>query len=621
MFKKKSLWKNRLVTPDEVLEKIDPGNHIFIGTGSAEPRTMVNRLMNSNKGNLQDLTLVQLVSFGDAISFKALQSNTYRLRTFFSGWVSADAITAGLVDLIPSRFSAIPTLMKEGQIPLDVAFIQITPPNNAGYCSLGIGVDVARRAMAQASLVVGEINDQVPFTMGDTFVSLDAFDMLVEAQDPPQYFPRFDVDPVFDKLAANVASVIDDGSCLAFTFGQIFESLPKYLASKKDLGIHTPFFTDALMELMETGAVTNRKKSLFRGRSLTAYALGSKKLMRWLNKNPLVEFQSIDKVFNPMEIGSNRRFVLVIPVRRVDLAGRVALHESKGNVTAGPGQMADFFNGAEISPGGYTILVLPSRNVEGRANVWVTVESSPNLVNIPESVDMVVTEYGVAHLRGRTLRERAQALIEIAHPEDRPSLVTGAKEKNILYADQIFLPESAHFFPAEIETRHRFKDDLQVRFRAIKPSDEDQMRRLFYRFSDKAIYYRYFSPIKTMPHAKMQEYVNVDYRDSLSIVGLIGEHDQQNLIAEARFIRYEDKPMADVAFVVDEAYQGRGIASFMYQMLARLAKERGVTALTADVLVSNPSMLKVFEKADYLVKAKLNGGAYALTIDLSRIAN
>jgi acyl-CoA hydrolase/GNAT superfamily N-acetyltransferase len=621
MFKKELLWRDRLVKPDEVLKKIDPGNHIFIGTGAAEPRTMVNRLMNSDQGNLQDLTLVQLVSFGDAISFKALQSNTYRLRTFFSGWVSADAITAGLVDLIPARFSAIPQLMKEGQIPLDVAFVQITPPNNAGYCSLGVGVDVVRRAMSQADLVVGEINDQVPFTMGDTFVPLDDFDMLVEAQDPPQYYPRFDVDPVFDELAANVASVIDDGSCLAFTFGRIFESLPKYLASKKDLGIHTPFFTDALMELMESGAVTNRKKSLFRGRSLTAYALGSEELMQWLDKNPLVEFQSIDKVFNPIEIGRNKRFVLVVPVRRVDLAGRVTLHESKVNVTSGPGQMADFFNGAEISRDGYTILALPSRNIEGRANVRVTVENSPNLLNIPESVDMVVTEYGVASLRGRTMRERAQALIEIAHPEDRPDLVAGAKKKNILYKDQIFLPESAHFFPGEIETRHRFKDNLQVKFRAIKPSDEDRMRRLFYRFSDKAIYYRYFAPIKTMPHAKMQEYVNVDYRDSLSIVGLVGEHDQQNLIAEARFVRYKDKPVADVAFVVDEAYQGKGLASFMYQVLVRLAKERGITALTADVLVSNQRMLKVFEKAGYPVKVKLEEGAYAVTIDLSRMTN
>jgi GNAT superfamily N-acetyltransferase len=358
-----------------------------------------------------------------------------------------------------------------------------------------------------------------------------------------------------------------------------------------------------------------------RGKSLAAYALGTKELMQWLDKNPMVEFQSIETVFNPMEIGRNNRFVMVIPVRRVDLAGRVALHESQANVTAGPGQMADFFNGAEISRGGYTLLALTSRNREEKPNIRVSLEDAPNLLNLPESVDIVATEYGIAYFRGRTLRERAQALIEIAHPEDRPGLVEGAKERKILYADQIFLADSAHFYPSEIETRHRFKDNLLVRFRAIKPSDEEQMRRLFYRFSDQAIYYRYFSPIKAMPHAKMQEYVNVDYRDALSVVGLTGEHEQQVLIAEARFVRYKEKPFADVAFVVDEAYQGQGIASFMYQMLARLARDRGITTLTADVLVSNPGMLKVFEKGGFPVQAKLEGGAYALTIDLTRKGN
>jgi len=190
------------------------------------------------------------------------------------------------------------------------------------------------------------------------------------------------VAPIFDKLAANVASVIDDGSCLAFTFGPIFEALPKYLATKKDLGIHTPFFTDALMELVKSGAVSNRRKGLFRGRSLTAYALGSKELMKFLERNPIVEFQSIDEVFNPMEIGLNRRFVFIIPVRRIDLSGRVALHNSKGNVTAGPGQMADFFNGAEISQGGYTIVALPSRNRDGVPNIRLSVDDSPDLLSL-----------------------------------------------------------------------------------------------------------------------------------------------------------------------------------------------------------------------------------------------
>ena len=622
MFRKKPpKWKEKTVTPDEVLEKIEPGQHIFIGTGAAEPRTLINSLMDAKTGNLQDLTLTQLVSFGDAISLKSLQSKTYRLRTFFSGWVSSDAVTRGLVDMIPSRFSAIPKLIKTGQVPIDVAFVQVSPPNQSGFCSLGLGVDVARRAMARADLVVAEINEQTPFTFGDTFVPLDDFDMIVEATEPPLYFPRFEVAPVFDRLAENVAGNIDDGSCLAFTFGQVFEALPKYLANKKDLGLHTPFVTDAVLELVKSGAVTNRRKGLFRGRTLTAYALGSRELMQWLDRNPMVEFQSIDKVFDPMEIGKNHRFVLVIPARRVDLSGSVALHVSQANVTAGPGQMADFFNGAEISNGGYTIIALPSRNRDGVANIRMSVEDSPNLLNLPESVDMVVTEYGTAHLRGRTLRERAQALIEIAHPEDRMVLVEGAKKRNILYADQIFLPDSAHFFPSEIETIQRFKDDLMVRFRAIKPSDEDQLRQLFYRFSDQTIYYRYFSPIKTMPHAKMQEYVNVDYRDTLSVVGLVGGHEQQTIIAEARFVRYADKPVVDVAFVVDEAYQGKGIATYLFQMLAQLARDRGATTMTADVLVSNPAMLKVFEKGGYPMQAKLESGAYALTIDLSHMEN
>jgi len=617
MFKKIPSWKKKIVSPGDVLKKIGPGMNIFIGTGAAEPRTLVNCLMQEEVSGLQDLTLIQLVSFGDAISYKALQSKRYRLKTFFSGWVSAEAISAGQVDLVPSRFSAIPLLMKEGQIPIDIAFVQITPPNRAGYCSLGVGVDVARRAMTQADLVVGEINNDIPFTLGDTFVPFDAFDMVIESSDPPFYFPRFLVDPVFDKLAVNVASVIEDGSCLAFTFGPIFEALPKHLADKKDLGVHTPFFTDALMELVKSGAVTNRKKDSFRGRSLTAYALGSRELMQFLDKNPIVEFQSIDKVFNPMEIGRNHRFVLIIPVRRVDLSGRMALHNSAGHVTAGPGQMADFFNGAELSQGGYTIVALPSRNRQGTPNIRISVEDSPDLLSLPESIDLVVTEQGIAHLRGKTLRERAQALIEIAHPEDRPALVEGAKKINILYKDQIFLADSAHFYPGDIETRHMFKNNINVRFRAIKPSDEDQMRRLFYRFSDKAIYYRYFSPIKTMPHEKTQEYVNIDYRNVLSIVALVGKPGQQTIIAEARFAKHQNKPFVDIAFIVDEAYQGYGIATYLYQMLAKLAKDRRAQGMTADVLSSNRAMLKVFEKGDFPVQAKLEQGIYALTIDLT----
>lgn len=611
-------WEKRLVSPDKALARIEPGMNLFIGTGTAEPRTLVKQLMASKSYNLQDLTLIQMVSLGDAISLEALQSRKYRLKTFFSGWVASEAITAGYVDLIPSRFSTVPRLIRSGQIPIDVAFIQITPPNEAGYCSLGVGVDVTRWAMEKADLVVGEINDEVPFTYGDTFVSIDEFDLLVQSTEPPIYFDRWPQHDVFDRVAASVASVIEDGTCLAWSIGPLFEALPKHLAGRRNLGIHTPSFTDSLMELVKSGAVSNRRKGLFRGRSVTAFALGSAELMSWLDRNPLVEFQSVDRVFNPADIGRNERFVLIIPARRVDLAGRAALVVGKGGVTAGPGQQSDFFNGAEISKGGYTIVALPSRNRKGKSNVRLSVEDLPNLLNQPESMDIIATEYGTAHLRGRTLRERAQALIEIAHPEDRPALVEEAKKARILYQDQIFIAESAHLYPQDVATRHTFKNGVNVRFRAIKPSDEEQMRRLFYEFSDEAIYYRYFAPIKTMPHTEMQDYVNVDYRETLSIVGLVGEPGEEKLICEGRYVKHDRRPYADVAFFVDEEYQGLGIATYLYRMLSQHALQNGLQGLTADVLASNKSMLKVFEKGDVQMQARLLDGVYALTMTFNR---
>ena len=602
------------VTPDQALAHIQPGMNVFLGTGAAEPRTLVKALMASSAENLQDLTLIQILSFGDAIELEALRSQKYRLKTFFSGWVASEAISAGQVDLIPSRFSAIPWLITSRQLPVDVAILQITPPDTNGLCSLGIAVDAGRQAMTRASLVIGEINATIPRTHGDTFVSVNEFDMLVDSNEPAPYVPSWPVKKVYDQVAAHVASVIEDGSCLGFSYGPIYDALPRHLSTKKDLGIHSPLITDAVMALIKSGAVTNRRKKTFRGKSVTSYAMGSPELMRWLDDNPLVEFQAIDKVFSPIEIGKNPRFVTIFPARKVDLSGRIAMHAGKGSITSGPGQAMDFFNGAEISRGGFTIFALPSRNLKGKGNIRLSVADLPNQLNLPDSVDMIATEFGIAALSGRTVRERAQALIEIAHPDDRPELVEQARTTHILYPDQIFIQESAHLYPSEINEQHTFKNGTTVRFRAIKPSDEEEMRRLFYRFSDKAIYYRYFAPIKTMPHARMQAYVNVDYRDVLSVVGLVGPPDQGRIIAEARFVRNRDKPTGDVAFVVDENYQGIGIATYLYHMLARLARLRGVRGMTADVLATNQAMMKVFEKGDYPISTRFEDGAYALSI-------
>jgi hypothetical protein len=485
---------------------------------------------------------------------------------------------------------------------------------------LGIAIDVAREALEQASIRVGEINTQIPRTFGDTYLPVSEFDFLIHSTDPPIYFERWETDDVWDQVAQHVASLIEDESCLAFSIGPLYEALAVRLANKRNLGIHSPFFTDPLMDLMKCGAATNRRKETYRGVSLTSYAFGTQKLMEWLDNNPLVEFQRIDKVFNPLTIGRNPRFVTIVAARKVDLYGRIGLHIGKGNVASGPAEVMDFLNGAELSEGGRSIFALTSQDPKGVPNVLLSIADLPNQFSAFESVGAIVTEYGVAYLAGRTVRERAQALIDIAHPDDRAELVQKAKDKKILYPDQIFLAESARLYPSDLAATHLFKGDIKVRFRAIRPSDEEGMRHLFYRFSDESVYYRYFHSVSSMPHAKMQEYVNVDWNQIMSIVGLVGEEGKGRIICEARFIKIPGSPFAEVVFIVDEKYQQFGIASILYRMLIRLAKEKGIRGFLAEVLFSNIGMMKVFRKGDLPVKARLEGGVYHLEIPFDKPA-
>lgn len=610
-------WEQQLVSPEQVIHLMRPGMRLFVGTGAAEPRTLVQHLMASHSSKLLDLELIQLASFAEAVALDNLQAQKFRLKTFFSGWVAQEAIAAGRVDLIPSRLSQIPRLMETGKIAVDAAFVQITPPDKSGYCSLGVAVDVARVAMEQARLRVGEINSQVPRTFGDTLVHVNDFTWLVAGRLPPIYFPRWPPEPVFEKIAANVAGLIEDRSCLAFSIGPLYDALSRSLAGKRHLGIHSPAFSDALMDLVKKGIVTNQYKALLRGKCLTSYAYGTPELFQWLDQNPAVEFHPVDKVYDPIQIGRNPSFVAIIPARKVDLTGRIQLVTGKGYVSSGSAEVMEFFMGAQLSKGGFTIFGLPSRSRDGQANIVASIKGYRNRMDFREAVDYVVSEYGVASLKGLTLRERVQALVEIAHPDNRAELVDQAKQARLLYPDQIFMDASTWQYPGHITETCTFKNNVTVRFRPIKPSDEEQMRRLFYRFSDKAVYFRYSSPIKAMPHAKMQTYVNVDWSKDMSIVGLVGGPGQERIIAEGRYLADAQGEWAEVAFVVDENYQSLGICTYLFQMLVRLAGERGLKGFYADVLASNTGMIKVFKRSGLKVNASQDQKCYSITMELN----
>jgi acyl-CoA hydrolase/GNAT superfamily N-acetyltransferase len=605
-------WQDKLVSPEKVLQHIKPGMTVFLGSGLAEPRTLMKSLIESGLPDMNDLEFIQLTNYSGFLSLSDMSYGKYRLKTFFSSWVSSEAVVSGSVDLIPARISQLPKIIKSNRIPIDVAFIQITPPDEAGYCSLGVAVDIAREAMEKAKLVVAEINTKIPFTFGDTIVSISDFDLVVKSTEPPTYYKPKPVRPVIDHVAANIAQLINNGDCISFLVGPLFEALGHHLDKKRHLGIHTPYFSDAMMNLVKSGTVTNYRKSLYRGKSVASYAIGTPALMQWLDRNPLVEFQSVEQVFDPIQIGRIPNFVVVNEANKVDLLGRIAFPAGKNDITSGPGKSADLFSGAEMSPGGRNIIGLPSRNTKGNPNIVVMLRSLRNQFHNRESIDTVVTEYGIANLKWRTIRERAQALIDIAHPDDRKKLVEDAKAKRIIFPDQIFLSDSARLYPSEVVSEHVMKNELPVRFRPIKPSDEEAMRRFFYRFSKQSIYRRFFFPVSTMPHNKMQAYVNVDYHSEMSVVALINEPGQEIIIAEARYAEDEENGFGDLAFFVDEKYQGLGIAPFLYDLLTRLAKERGLRGFTAEVLQENKGMLKVFEKGELPMEALLKDGIYKL---------
>ncbi|MBW1996139.1 MAG: GNAT family N-acetyltransferase, partial [Deltaproteobacteria bacterium] len=405
-----SSWQKKLVSPQRVLERIESGKCIFLSAAAAEPRTLMKSLITDESMKYKDLDLIQIISLGEAITSKSLTASAYRLKTFYSGAGAKTAISTGKVDLIPERFSRIHRLIGHGKLPIDIAFIQIAPPEDAGYCSLGIAVDVARQVIEQASLVVGEINDRMPSTFGDTFVALSDFDFLVRAAQPPVYLKRPPVDAITDQLASKVASLIEDRSCIAFSSAGLYEALGRYLAGRRDLGVHSPYFTDALMDLVRCGAVTNRFKQTYRGRCVTSYAFGTQRLLTWLNRNPLVEFQSIEVVFDPIQIGRNQRFIAVFPASKIDLSGRVLLDVDTRNVCFGPETAIDMMQGAELSEGGKTIFAIPSRDSQGNSNIQISLQKTEHLFALRENTDTVVTEYGIASLSGKTLRERAQAL-------------------------------------------------------------------------------------------------------------------------------------------------------------------------------------------------------------------
>lgn len=599
-----------LTTPAEAVARIKSGHRVFVGTGCGEPTVLV-QAMADRANSLADVEIVQLLAKGDAPYTQPECSGSFRVNSFFISRKIRDYIQTGIGHYTPIMLSDIPELFNTGQLPLDVALIQVTPPNEKGLVSLGISVDVVKSAAENASLVIAQVNSQMPWTKGDSLIDIYDIDFLVPVDVP---VIEREVNPIHEtskKIASYISSLIPDGATLELGLGRIPgvgripQAVVEFLKDKKDLGIHTEMVTDAIVDLIESGVVTGKYKSIDRGKVVTSFCLGTQRLYDYINNNSVFSFRPTEYVNDPANISRLKNMVSINIALEVDLTGQICSDSEEGRFYSGIGGQVDFNRGAADSRGGKPIITLPSTDRTGtRSRIVYRLQAGSGVVIPRGSVHYVVTEYGVAYLHGKSIQDRVLALISIAHPNFREQLFKEALAAKYLPPEFSDIEDKFIVIPQQATKSSLVLDDgTQVNFRSIQPTDEASMRDLLYDLSQETVYYRFMSTHKQFSHQQIKNFVYIDHRKDVAIVGTVPEAHGDDIIAVGRYYLDERSNMAEVAFVVRDDWQNRGLGKFLFNHLINVAKSNGIAGFTAEVLPDNKRMQAIFKHSGLNVKS------------------
>jgi acyl-CoA hydrolase/RimJ/RimL family protein N-acetyltransferase len=615
----KEKYKAQIATATEAVATIKPGNRIFIGTGCAEPLELVEALT-KRAYDLADTEIVHLLTFGEAPYAHKELTQYFRINSFFIAENVRDIIQEGLGDYTPIHLSDIPRLFNSGQLPLDVALIQVTPPDERGMCSLGVSVDIVKSATENASLVIAQVNPNMPRTHGNTAVHVYEMDVLVPSEAPIIEVPPVPVNDVTRQIAEYIAPLIEDGSTIEVGIGRIPQALLGFLEEKKDLGIHTEMVSDRIVDLVESGAVTGARKTLDRGKIVASFCLGTKRLYDYVDDNPLFSFHPTEYVNDPSVISQQNKMVAVNVALEVDLTGQVCADSIGTKFFSGVGGQVDFNRGAAKARGGKAIIALPSTAKDGTIS-RLTTRLSPGagVVTTRAGVHYVVTEYGVAYLHGKSIHERALALISIAHPKFRAQLFREAIEAKYISAALADKEGKIVVGPKELRTTYLLNDGTQINFRPIHPTDEPRMRELFYELSQQTIYYRFMSFTKIIPRREIQDFVYIDHRNDVTIVATLPEAHGEDIIAVGSYYLDPKANQAEVAFVVHDKWQNKGIGTFLLRHLTRIARRNGISGFTAEVLVDNKAMQAVFNKSNCKISTQFRGNVVSFALGFEKV--
>jgi 4-hydroxybutyrate CoA-transferase len=428
-------YTSRVTNPEEAVAEIASGQRVFVTGNCSVPQVLLEALV-ARASHLRDVELIQVLSIGEARYAEPAMEGHIRVNTLFISDNVRRAVNEGRADFTPCLLSEIPGLFSNGILPLDVALIQVSPPDEHGFCSLGVEVGVTKTAAQSAKCVVAEVNPQMPRTLGDAFIHASKLDHIVEVDYELPEVRMGEINDISREIGRRAAELIEDGSTMQMGIGAIPDGVLHHLGGHRDLGIHTELFSDGVVDLVEQGVVNNERKSLHAGKIVAGFVLGTRRLYEFVDNNPIVEMHPTEYVNDPFIIAQNDRMVAINSAIEVDLTGQVCADSIGARLYSGVGGQLDFMRGAARSHGGKPIIALPSvvetSKGERFSRIVPTLKLGAGVVTTRNDVHYVVTEFGVADLYGRSIRQRARALIDVAHPDFREDLESRAAELNYL---------------------------------------------------------------------------------------------------------------------------------------------------------------------------------------------
>ena len=602
------------VSVEEALHRIKKGSRIFIGCGCGEPQFLVKNLV-AMAEELYDVDILHILSIRDPGYTASTLGGHFRVKTFFvAGRGAREAVWAGRSEYIPIFISDIPRLFNDRRLEIDYALIQVSPPDENGYMSLGIAVDVAKEAIEAAGTVIAQVNAQMPVTMGDSFIHLDEVDALVFHDEPLLELVRPTFSEIDLAIGRNIARLVEDGSTIHTGLGLLPAAALFCLRDKKDLGVHTDMLTDGYLDLIRSGAITNREKEINRKKVVASYCLGTMELFDFVHLNPFVEFYPISYTNNPMVIGQHQRMISIHEAMEVEFSGLVCTSTEKDKIFSGIGGLVDYMRGTWQAKNGKFIIALRSISQDGQcSNVVPTLPPGAGVVASRAAVSHIVTEFGSANLHAKSIKDRALALIEIAHPKFRQEFLNRAIDDGLLSHGEPITFLTQAIYPQELEKKVSF-DGQSMLIRPAKHTDVRAIQEFFYGLSDRDVYFRFLRSMRAFPREEMAAIADNDYHFRLALLCLVGEVGFEKVIGLARYISKPGKDLVEVDIAVTESYRRMGVGKALLSTLADIAKEKGFKGISAYVSSENPRTIHLFKKLGYNMRATLDHGVYELEI-------